>query len=349
MPASPVPIPGPMSSIRSPQQQPKCPRPSLREAAVLSESRRHWRRLAMKRFPQPVAILLIVVLIGMTPATTYAQAATPVPVSTPVAIAEFVWESTGDADESLSEPWFLSLDPEGNIWVVDGNHSQFQIVAPDGTFLDVWGTAGADPGEFDFVEHGASDFDAEGNLYVVDSGNHRVQKFGPDRGFLTTWGSEGSGEGQFLRPIDITVAPDGRVYVIDDRRNDVQVFDSDGHYLFTFGGLGRGAGKLLDTGGLTIAADGSIWIADYGNFRVAHFSADGDFLSTWGEGGWRQGEFLGPVDIALDAHGRVYVVDNGKARVQIYDEAGHFLADVGDDLRQGELTDPVSLALGDAG
>src|SRR5215216_5972000 len=133
----------------------------------------------MKRFPNALAILLtIVVLIGIAPGIAHGQATTPAAISTPVATAEFLWESGGDPERPLADPWFLSLDPDGNLWVVDGRNNQFQIFAPDGTFLDTWGTAGTGEGEFDFVEHGASAFDAEGNLYVVDTGNDRVQKFG---------------------------------------------------------------------------------------------------------------------------------------------------------------------------
>ena len=114
--------------------------------------------------------------------------------------AELLWESGGDPQRPLDDPWFLCLNPAGQLWVVDGRNNQFQIIAPDGTFVDTWGTAGTKKGAFALVEHGACAFDAAGNLYVVDTGNHRLQKFGPDRALLTAWGSEGSGEGQFLQP-----------------------------------------------------------------------------------------------------------------------------------------------------
>src|SRR5688500_14654777 len=82
--------------------------------------------------------------------------------------------------------------PPGNLWVADGNHDRFQILAPDGTHLETWGTQGSGKGQFEFtapesgfgVGYGDVAFDGAGNLYVVDTGNHRVQKFAPDRAFL---------------------------------------------------------------------------------------------------------------------------------------------------------------------
>ena len=204
----------------------------------------------MHRFRIPFvvfAVLMVSALGGSARPSVAAQVATPETPPKPGPVA-FLWESAGDPQQPLADPWFLCLDPAGQLWVVDGRNNQFQIIAPDGTFVDAWGTAGTKKGAFAFVEHGACAFDAAGNLYVVDTGNHRIQTFAPDRALLTAWGSEGSGKGQFLSPLDIAVAPDGRVYVIDEQRNDIQVFDGEGQFLFAFGDEGREDGQLLDTG-----------------------------------------------------------------------------------------------------
>ena len=179
------------------------------------------------------AVMMVSALGGSARPGVAAQVATPEtpPMAGP---AGFFWESAGDPQRPLADPWFLCLDPDGNLWVVDGRNNQFQIFAPDGTFLEAWGTSRDDEGRVRLCRARSLRFDAAGNLYVVDTGNHRVQKFDPDRALLTAWGGEGRGEGQFLGPLDIAIAPDGRVYVIDDQRNDVQVFDGDGQFHFAF-------------------------------------------------------------------------------------------------------------------
>ena len=119
----------------------------------------------------------------------------------------FLWETRGDPASPLGYPSHLAVAPDGNIWVADGDNNRFQIFAPDGTFLEAWGTPGSGEGEFDFTTVGWGGYDEaaiafapDGTFYVADTGNHRIQKFGPDRGFLTAWGSEGRSPGSSAPP-----------------------------------------------------------------------------------------------------------------------------------------------------
>ncbi len=124
-------------------------------------------------------------------------------VGDPVQFA-VLWEVTSGAD-AFSRPYGLGIAPDGTLWVA--NQDRFELFAPDGTYLETWGTPGSAEGEFEFyapessygIDYGDVDFDAEGNIYVLDTGNHRVQKFDPERNFLLAWGSKGDGEGQFWR------------------------------------------------------------------------------------------------------------------------------------------------------
>ena len=166
---------------------------------------------------------------------------------------EFVWQTGGGPDLPFGEPSHPALDPQGNLWVPDGQNSRFQIFAPDGTFLESWGTPGSGNGQFDFLSNGiglgAADFDGDGNIYVADTGNHRVQKFGPDRTFIAAWGSQGAGNGQFQTPLSLAVDGQGRVFVSDNLVGGVQVFDADGRLLESWGGPKAGEGKLTSPAG----------------------------------------------------------------------------------------------------
>jgi hypothetical protein len=202
---------------------------------------------------------------------------------------EFLWEATAAGAEPFSTPYGLGIAPDGNLWVANGRKDRFEIFAPDGTFLETWGTPGSAEGEFEFyapesgygTAYGDVDFDADGNIYVLDTGNHRVQKFDPDRNFLLAWGSVGDGEGQFLAPPSIAVSPDGRVYVPDEKRHDVQIFDTEGTYLGAFGEEGSGDGQFNVTAGVAVDANGDVWVADYTSGRIQRFSADGEFRDAW--------------------------------------------------------------------
>jgi tripartite motif-containing protein 71 len=258
---------------------------------------------------------------------------------------EFVWQTEGGPG-LLLDPINPAIDPQGNLWVPDGRNHRFQIFAPDGTFLETWGTPGSDEGQFDFQDPGISDgngqasiaFDGEGNFYVVDTANRRIQKFGADRRFLTSWGRKGEGNGEFLTPIDIALDGHGRVYVGDGGRDVVQVFTTEGDFLTAW--------DADAYGGLALAPDGTLWMADWYANRLQHYSPEGKLLAAWDKSGTGEGEFINPSDVAVDEHGRVYVADFGNHRVQVFAADGRFLTawgQFGGDA--GEFYNPNSLVL----
>jgi hypothetical protein len=270
-----------------------------------------------------------------------ATPATPAPAAAPT--VEFVWETSGGPDLPFEGMWFpLNVDPEGNLWVLDGPRHQFQIFAPDGTWLESWGTPGSGPGEFDFLfeqdplpSAGDVAFDENGNIYVVDSGNSRVQKFAPDRSYIAAWGSEGNQDGQFLYPGGIARDANGLLYVSDLFRADVQVFDSDGRYVRTIGGRGRDDGQLEAPGSPVLDADGHLWIVDFGRDTIQEFSPDGALLSAWserepGDLTFDPGELHGVGDIAIDDQNRIFVPDSVGASIQIFSSDGEYLTSWGE-------------------
>ena len=284
------------------------------------------------------------------------------PVGTPKADVSsslpLLWESDGLTDDPLDLPYGMDSDPAGNLWVSDSENDRFQIIAPDGTYQDTWGTSGSGDGEFEFLSassafgrpYGDIAFDAEGNVYVADTGNQRIQKFAPDRTFLSAWGSEGRGEGQFLTPISVTVSDAGVVYVCDEVRNDVQMFDRDGGYLGAFGGSGSGAGEMSIPSGVAIDPAGDVWVADWGNNRMQRFSADGEWRAAWGEFGSVAGDLHGPNDVVIDEHGHLYVADALNNRLQVFTPQGEVLAATGTyGVEAGQFHYALGLALDEHG
>jgi DNA-binding beta-propeller fold protein YncE len=285
------------------------------------------------------------------------------PSTSPV---EFLWETSGGPDSPLGNPAHLAVAPDGSIWVADGDNHRFQIFAPDGIFLEVWGTSGSGEGEFDFTTLGWGGYNEagiafapDGTFYVADVGNHRIQKFGPDRGFLTAWGSKGQEPGQFDTPIDLVIDEQGRVYVLDSFRNTdppspetgaVQVFDADGQFLAQWGALGSEPGQLYGPFGIGLDPDGTLLIAEFDNNRVQRFTPEGGVLAGWGGYGSGDGEFVWAMDAAVDAAGRVFVTDYANNRVQVFDREGRFLAAWGGfGYEAGQFAKALGLALGNDG
>lgn len=273
-----------------------------------------------------------------------------------------VWESSGDPSRPLVHPGALDIDPDGNLWVLDGPADSFQLLDADGTFLEAWGRAGTGPGEFDFtrpqalrrpmwnadhpdgptwqqidIEYGGDiAFVSDGSFYVVDPGNQRVQRFDADREFLGEWGGFGKDDGHFVSPVSVAVDADGRVFVSDDGRDDVQVFESDGTHLWTFGRLGSGDGDFADLGYLTVHdADGNVDVGDVPNGRFqtcVGSNREGGLPTRWiclggpmSFGGLSPEPFgfAAPQDLAYGSDGRLYVADFGFSRISIRDLLQH--------------------------
>jgi DNA-binding beta-propeller fold protein YncE len=286
--------------------------------------------------------------------------------SPPAGPVEFLWETRGDPDDPLGNPAHLAVAPDGNIWVADGDNHRFQIFAPDGSLLEVWGTRGSGDGEFDFstsgwagYEYGAVAFAPDGTFYVADPGNHRIQKFGPDRAFLSAWGAEGIEPGQFITPMDLIVDGQGRVYVLDADRNivptdsgtgAVQVFDADGRYLAEWGLIGTEPGQMDAPFGIGLDPDGTLLVAEFDGNRVQRFTLEGEVLDGWGGSGSADGEFIWAMDAAVDAAGRVFVTDYSNYRVQVFDHDGRFLAAWGEmGPGPGQFFSALGVAVGDDG
>ena len=283
-------------------------------------------------------------------------AGTPIPTdtspeATPAAVTsnavELLWETNG-GPTPLQKSSNATIAPDGNIWVADGGHSQFQIFSPDGTFIEEWGTPGSGDGQFDFLRansdgdsFGAVAFAPDGSFYVADMGNRRIQHFAADRTFLDAWGSLGREDGQLISPIDIEVDSQGNVFVDDDKRNDVQKFAADGTFLLKFGGFGRDPGQLDFQGWMTIDGEDNVWVADGSNGRIQAWANDGTFLREVS----LDGTLGGPGAVAVDEQGRLYVLDNTGMRVVVLDSSYAMIASGSCHLERRTLTTMNGVAL----
>jgi DNA-binding beta-propeller fold protein YncE len=322
-----------------------------------------WRRDRPLWPLTTAALLVLVVTVGLATAWWLRLAPEHVVRTMPAAVGriEFLWQSTGGPDVVV-QPQGLAVAPDGNLWVVDAGNDRFQILAPDGTFLETWGESGSAAGRFDFSagsgdgsvrggwRRGDIAFAPDGSFFVADTGNHRIQKFAPDRSFLTSWGSEGEGDGQFLAAKNVAVGPDGSVYVCDEDRRDVQKFDAEGRFLGITGRYQEDGGKPSTADAVAVDGEGFVWVADQTNHRIARFNPAGEFLEAWGVRGTRPGEVFYPIDLAVDAAGLVYVIDRHVHRIQLFDRDGRFLAETrGDPANLERLFGIQTIAVGSNG
>lgn len=94
---------------------------------------------------------------------------------------EFIdrWTSISDQDGQIIRPKEITIDSEGNIFVITYEEENcIQKFDPEGNFIYKWGKKGSGDGEFLYPE--AIAVNREGNVYVLDTCNYRIQKFAPN-------------------------------------------------------------------------------------------------------------------------------------------------------------------------
>ena len=117
---------------------------------------------------------------------------------------------------SFRDPSGITVDDNGNIYVVERGNNRVQKLAPDGRPLAQWGGSGQLNGPLGLA------LDTQGNVYVADPGNNRIQKFSSSGQSLQQWGVYGNGTGQFTSPSGIAIDDQGNMYVVDQSNERIQ-------------------------------------------------------------------------------------------------------------------------------
>jgi hypothetical protein len=136
-------------------------------------------------------------------------------------VQKFNPDGTFSSEIKISEAGMvegLSVDPDGNIYVITGNAPRIRKLSPSGTVLDTITEAVNGRGESVTIVPAALATDSLGNLFAVDDqpdelgqpDRLQVLKFAPDGGQKASFG-----EGEFTDSSGVGVNPIGNVYVIN--------------------------------------------------------------------------------------------------------------------------------------
>lgn len=175
---------------------------------------------------------------------------------------------SGSGKGQFDEPFGLTFDSQGNLYVVDRRNFRVQKFDPDGKFLMSFGSRGDKNGEF--INPRDVALDAQGNIYVTDQATYLIQKFNPEGEFLLRLGQAHGDENLWLMR-GIAIDDSGYIYVVDGLHARIQVFDTTGNYLLEFGLPGEESGNFKDPDGVFIRDD-KLYVADKGNNRIQEFA-----------------------------------------------------------------------------
>jgi len=238
------------------------------------------------------------------------------------ALGDFLYKF--GSEYNFQNPYGISVDSSGNVYVADSINNRVLILSNSGTVLRTWGSFGSSDGQFSYPMGIA--VDSSGNVYVADTQNSRVQVFSSTGTFLKKWGSYGSGDGQFIAgPNGIVVDSSGNVYVDEATNHRVQVFSSTGTFLRKWGTYGPGDGQFYYPSGIALDTNGNVYVVDSWNSKVQLFNDMGILLNAWGISGFGDGQLYYPNGIAIDSCGNVYVGDTANHRMQVFSKTGTFL------------------------
>ena len=124
-------------------------------------------------------------------------------------------------DNQFKDPYDLSLDSDGCVYVAEFSNDCITKLTTAGEFIIRFGSHGSAPGQL----CSPTSLTINNSLvYVCEYGNHRVSVFDTKEKFIYCFGKRGSGEGEFSFPFGITTDTFGKLYVSNSGNNRLVVF-----------------------------------------------------------------------------------------------------------------------------
>lgn len=254
-------------------------------------------------------LFIIVTLLFLITIPQFVIAQIPIPVKQ----IKLLFSITGDKTNPLSLPSDVSVDDEGNIYIVDSGNHRIAVFDNDGESISIISKKGQKQSEL--TNPVGIDVDDK-NIYVADKDNHRIQIFNKDgtikRNITLRL------EGKLVRPVDIVFNQDLKLFYITGNNNHkVMVYDYSGKLLHQWGGEGTNRGEFRYPATISIF-ENNVYVVDVLNSRVQIFNAKGELQSIAGEWGILPGQLFRPKGVALDNKGNIYVSDSYMGLIQVF-------------------------------
>jgi uncharacterized protein (TIGR03663 family) len=230
-------------------------------------------------------------------------------------------DNTVMAEGHFNQPWGLTVDDSGDVYVADTWNHRIQKFSAEGDLITTWGYFNNVPTDT-YGMWGPRDVvvDLDDNLLVSDTGNKRVLVFNENGDFIHQIGEAGFLLGQFDEPVGLAISPvTGDLYVADTWNQRVQRFErtDSGQYAISLNwDIDGWFGQALDNKPF-IAVDkyDQIFVADPESARILVFSNQGEiigYLGTFESGADSFGLVSG---VATDNQGGLWAVDSSKNRI----------------------------------
>lgn len=207
----------------------------------------------------------------------------------------FEWLKGNFGPGVLKKPINLTLDREGNLYVVDVVLNLIKSYDQEGNFLRSYG-ADIPMEPVDIAVH-------REELFVLDKSSGKVLVLSIKTGkFISSFGQESDDPKERLAlPTNMSIDKRGILYVSNIISGRVLKMDRDGHVLDSFGRMGDGFGQFARPKGLASDDEGRFYVVDSAYQNVQMFNPEGRLLMFFGGPGQPAGSLSLPAGIEVTA------------------------------------------------
>ncbi len=261
--------------------------------------------------------VLLLALVGLVSAATTAVALQPY-------LALGQWGTTGSGSGQFQDPSDVSVDPSGNVFVVDQMLGKVQRFTTTGAFVSSW-TKGC---------KGCTSLSSPGGVaagsnvvWVADTGNQRLVKFSSTGVQLLVVPTPAPGQpGAFSTALDVDLDTSGNVYVASGvGKPSVQVFSAAGAYVRTL--TPPASVGSQGTGAVTVDSARNVYALvtpDLLSLAIVKWDSQGVATGSFGI----QGSTGGAPGLTIDSQNRLYA-GGGSNKINVYSTAGTLLGSFG--------------------
>mgnify|MGYP000725228445 CR=1 FL=1 len=259
--------------------------------------------------------------------------------------------SQGTGTGQFKNPTDVTIDKDGNIWVVDYNNNRLQVFSSDGNFINTYGQYD-NAASFRIYDPYITIKGPDGNYWISESysSKSRILVISPNGKWVKTLGSKGSEDGQFYQPKGLAFDSDGNLWVVDSGNNRIQKFDSSGNFSSKFGSSGSSSGCCFKyvrsiyplSDGLLIAYNKYLLKLTYSGVKAFKIDSFGSENSP----------FSSPNGVAVDSEGNIYLVDEGNNKVHKYTKDGDYIKSFGEKsstFQAGKFYNPKDIQIDNTG
>jgi len=260
--------------------------------------------------------------------------------SIPLKQIKHLFTIKGDKSNPLSLPSDVSVDENGNIYIVDSGNHRVAVFDDTGDFISNISKKGQKQGEL--TNPVGIDID-ENNIYIADKDNHRIQIFDKD-GKVKKNITLKQGD-KLIRPVDVAVNEKLKLlYITGNNNHKVMVYDYSGKLLHQWGGQGTNRGEFRYPATISLF-DNNVYVVDVLNSRVQIFNAKGELQAISGEWGVLPGQLFRPKGVALDKKGNIYVSDSYLEMIQVFSSAIRFRYVLADNGKPYKFTSAAGITI----